>query len=114
MPPGDEPVTLGELGRRVDGLTEAVDKLRDSLTGLGQTFVPRDLWLQRNGEVDGRFRDMGREVGDLRTALNSKAPATDLARIEAANQAPPKWPAVVSSLTSVVALVVAALALTSL
>ncbi len=110
--PGDEEVTLGELGRRVDGLTAAVEKLRDTITGLSREFVPRDLWLQRNGEVDGRFRDQGREIGDLRTAVDLKANATDVAKLEERIQAPPRWPAVLSSLTSVAALVVAALALT--
>lgn len=108
---GDEPVTIGEVNRNVEKLTESVERLRDSLAS---TYVVQSTWSQRNETVNQKFDAMGREIGELRRALDKKADAA--AVTDALNairtaigelKAPPRWPAVVSAVVACAALVVA-------
>lgn len=110
MPPGDEPVTLGEVNRNVERLTVSIDSLRDSLAA---TYVPQSTWAQRNETVNTRLEGLGREVGELRRALDKKADSTAVAdalngiRTAIADMKNPRWPGVVSAVVACGALAVA-------
>ena len=65
----DDELSPGEVARWLERLTRAVDGLTSTLP---TTYVPANLWAQRNQQVDERHRDLGRELGDLRTELRSR------------------------------------------
>ena len=46
---------------------EDVRELKNIIMSSGQQIVGRGEWVQRNDLVDQRFRDVGREVSNLRT-----------------------------------------------
>lgn len=77
---------------RLDDLREDVKGLRLQLTSQGTTFVPKDVWLQRNEHVTTELRNQGREIGDLRSEVRSR-------RLP--------WTQVVTTVTSVIAILLA-------
>jgi hypothetical protein len=58
-------------------LTEAIEGLRTELAASRITLVSRGEWAERNSAVADRFQEHGREIGSLRTALETKATALE-------------------------------------
>ena len=53
-------------------LREDFKQLRESVERASQDKVSRGEWGQRNEHVDSRLQGLGREIGELRTALAAK------------------------------------------
>jgi len=52
-------------------LQDDIKNLRATIMSSQTNIVSRGEWLQRNGLVDQRFQDMGREISTLRTKHES-------------------------------------------
>jgi len=74
--PPDE-ITLAVVAARLDDLREDVKGVRSDLAIHRAELVGRGEWLQRNQAVDDRFQAQGREIGQLRTDLNTKTTVLD-------------------------------------
>jgi hypothetical protein len=66
-PPSD--LSDGEVARWLERLDSSVRSLTETLP---TTYVATALWVQRNMQVDERNRQLGREIGDLRTEVRSR------------------------------------------
>ena len=70
----DEIEVTKQLSRVItiaEGLADDVRELKTQVTDYQQNHVSRGEWTQRNNLVDQRFRDVGREVSELRTKHES-------------------------------------------
>jgi len=67
-----ENATLAVVVSRLDDLRGDFASLRDELRRTSETSVTRNEWLQRNGYVDGKFDDQGKDISDLRAELAGK------------------------------------------
>ena len=56
----------------MSALTQTVEGLRGELRQDRLTYVPRGEWVQRNQTVDSNFSHQGREIGQLRTEIQSR------------------------------------------
>jgi C4-dicarboxylate-specific signal transduction histidine kinase len=61
---GDEEMTVGELGRLVKGLAAEIREDRKSYLALA-------VWQVEKSNFEERFRNQGREIGELRTTLKT-------------------------------------------
>lgn len=90
-------------------LAEAIESLRRDLATSRADLVTRGEWEQRNRHVDARHQELGREIGTLRTSIETKtaALAGEINAIEAkveARRAP--WWSVAAVAVAVVSLLV--------
>ncbi len=53
-------------------MVRALKRIEQKLDMIPTAYVTREEWKMRNDTVNGRFQDMGREIGDLRGELKSK------------------------------------------
>jgi chromosome segregation ATPase len=125
VPPVPDDATLAVVVARLDdlrgqqradtkALTEAIEGLRSELAASRLTLVSRGEWDQRNAAVADRFQEHGREIGTLRTSLETKATGLkgEITALEAkidARRAP--WWAVASVAVGMAGVVVAVAAL---
>lgn len=65
-------VAIATLTVTVTALTGTVEGLRSELRQDRLTYVPRGEWEQRNRTVDSNFSHQGREIGQLRSDINSR------------------------------------------
>lgn len=73
MPVNDnEQATLAVVVSRLDDLRGDLHSIREDLRRTGENSVTRNEWMQRNGYVDAKFDDQGRDIADLRTDMASK------------------------------------------
>lgn len=106
--PPDE-ITLAVVAARLDDLREDVKGVRSDLAIHRAELVGRGEWVQRNQAVDTRFQEQGREIGQLRTDLNTKVAGLDgeIKAVEkAADAKRPPWTAVAAVVVAIVALAV--------
>jgi hypothetical protein len=68
-------VTLAVVAARLDDLRNDVRAMRQELATHRAELVPRKEWEQRNQFVDGRFQEHGREIANIRTAVETKTTA---------------------------------------
>lgn len=104
MPPDDSPVSLGEVNRNVEKLASAIEGLRDGLT---RNYVAQTTWQQRNETVNTELRGLGREVGELRRALDKKADVEWIREVIGQLRQPPRWPSIVAGIASSISTVLA-------
>lgn len=71
-------VTLAVLAARMDDVRADIRGMRADLATHRAELVPRGEWEQRNRHVDARFQEQGREIGALRTSVETKAGDVDL------------------------------------
>lgn len=57
---------------RLDDMKQDISDIRADQVSARKENVLRSEWEQRNSHVDFRFHTQGREIGDLRSELNSK------------------------------------------
>jgi hypothetical protein len=67
-----DPVTLAVVASQIGDLREDIRDLRSDLSNARAGNVSRGEWVQRNSNVDTRFQNQGREIGELRTELRSR------------------------------------------
>jgi len=70
--PANVEVAIATLTVTVTALTGTVEGLRSELRQDRLTYVPRGEWEQRNRTVDSNFSHQGREIGQLRSDINSR------------------------------------------
>ena len=68
--PGDEDVTLGELGRRFDRFEKTIG---EALRELGSTFVTAAVYQAEKKIAEELRAAMGREIGELKAAQKTAA-----------------------------------------
>ena len=78
-------VTLAVLAARMDDVRADIRGMRGDLAAHRAELVPRGEWEQRNRHVDARFQDQGREIGTLRTSLETTKTALE-GKVAAAEQ----------------------------
>ncbi|GEA79927.1 hypothetical protein [Cellulomonas uda] len=71
-------VTLAVVAARLADVREEMRGMRSDLASHRAELVPRGEWEQRNRHVDSRFQEHGREIGTLRTAIETKTSDVDL------------------------------------
>ncbi|ACV09821.1 hypothetical protein Jden_2184 [Jonesia denitrificans DSM 20603] len=64
--------TLAVVVARLDDLRADMQSLREEVRKSSENSVTRGEWGQRNQHVDTRINTLGREIGDLRTDVNSR------------------------------------------
>lgn len=72
MADDDLRTALAVISARLDDIKQDVADIRADQQSGSTKYTSRGEWEQRNNNVDNRFLAMGREIGDLRTELNSK------------------------------------------
>lgn len=68
----DVKTTLAIISARLDDIKQDIVELRDDQRIANRQSVSRNEWEQRNNYSDSKFSSLGREIGDLRTEINSK------------------------------------------
>lgn len=63
---------LAVVASRLDDVREDIAQLRGDISSFRAGHVTRGEWEQRNQHSDSKFAALGREIGDLRTELNSR------------------------------------------
>lgn len=71
-------VTLAVVAARLADVREEMRGMRSDLAAHRAELVPRGEWEQRNRHVDSRFQEQGREIGALRTSIETKTGEVDL------------------------------------
>lgn len=84
--------TVRLVVERLDDLRKDFGNLREQLTNQANSYVHRDVWLQRNEHVNSELRSQGREISNLRADVQSKRMP---------------WTQVVTSITSIIAILLA-------
>lgn len=67
-----DPVTLAVVASQIGDLREDIRDLRGDISSARDNNVSRGEWVQRNSNVDTRFQNQGREIGELRLELRSR------------------------------------------
>ena len=104
----DDEITLAVVAARLSDLREDVKGMRSDLTAYRAELVSRGEWEQRNRAVDARFQEQGREIGQLRTSLDTKIAEVggDIKAVETkADSRHAPWWAVASVVVAVVSVV---------
>lgn len=65
-------ITLAVVAARLADVREDIKGMRADLTAHRAELVGRGEWEQRNHAVDRQFQEQGREIGQLRTTLDTK------------------------------------------
>ena len=65
--------TLAIISSRLDDIKQDIVEIRDDQRLTNRQMVSRNEWEQRNNYSDNKFTSLGREIGDLRTEINSKS-----------------------------------------
>lgn len=67
-----DPVTLAVVASQIGDLREDIRDLRGDISNARDNNVSRGEWVQRNSNVDTRFQNQGREIGELRLELRAR------------------------------------------
>lgn len=57
---------------RTGHMADDVKATRSDISHIKATYVPRKEWEQRNTQVDERFQNQGREIGELKRVWESR------------------------------------------